>query len=585
MLCHRAEPRSGSRSAVLIAWETPLSRGIPGLGAAGYNKGRRRISPSVQSTLQAGPGDQSSRPRSSRMTPGQSAGSLRQPHVAAAICDTSVIRQDVACRAGRALMTRWPKRHDADMRSQPTTALGANMSGWTALDHGGTRGARFVAARGRTDASDLRGCRPGSRIDRGKRPSFDGGSRDRVGRKSRLREWSNRGFRGATIALTLRDDTRAVHQTVQAATSFVASLAAVYAGMSIVPRISIALERLIAVAFYRDLLGFMLTVIAITMVTVVFGELVPRRFALARPERIAWILARPVQVLKILLNPFIRVLIAATDRALSLLGIRPRSEPAVTQEEISVLLQEGTEAGVLAEGQHEMIKRVFRFSGRRASALMTPRNDVIWIDQSESPEEIHEKIASSPHTRFPVCDQSLDNLLGIVQVKDLLAQDRTSESFRIKGRLTLPLFLYEGTRGLKILEMFKTSGARVAVVLDEYGTVEGLLTLTDILEAIVGDIPVADDDGDPAVVQRSDGSWLLDGRLPLDEFRDIVGLPPTPEGDFHTLAGLVVTQIGHIPRIGETFTLLGLHFEIVDMDGNRVDRILVTRAPDDITRV
>ncbi len=401
-----------------------------------------------------------------------------------------------------------------------------------------------------------------------------------AGRKSRLRDWSNRGFRGATVALALSDDARAVHQIVHAATSFMASLAAAYAGVTIVPRVSIALERLVAVSSYRNLLGLMLTVIAITVVTIVFGELVPRRLALARPERIAWILARPVQALETVLCPFIRILSAATDRVLRLFGVRPRSEPAVTQEEISVLLQEGAEAGVLAAGQHEMIKRVFRFSGRRASALMTPRNDVVWIDQSESPEEIHKKVVSSPHTRFPVCDQSLDNLLGIVQVKDLLAQDRTSESFRIKGRLTLPLFLYEGTRGLKILEMFKTSGARVAVVLDEYGTVEGLLTLTDILEAIVGDIPVADDDGDPAVVQRSDGSWLIDGRLPLDEFREIVGLPSTPDGDFHTLAGLVVTRIGHIPRIGETFALLGLNFEIVDMDGNRVDRILVKRGPD-----
>ena len=212
---------------------------------------------------------------------------------------------------------------------------------------------------------------------------------------------------------------------------------------------------------------------------------------------------------------------------------------------------------------------------------MTPRNKVVWIDLADPPDDIRRKVIASPHSRFPVCDQSLDNLLGIVRVKDLLVQDQNVEPFRIKGRLTLPLFLYEGTRGLKILEMFKKSGSRVAVVLDEYGTVEGLLTLTDILEAIVGDMPVGDDDDNPAAVQRSDGSWLLDGRMPLDEFRDLFELSPIPAGDFHTLAGLVVTQLGHIPRVAESFDGWGLHFEVVDMDGNRVDRILVNRSSDD----
>jgi putative hemolysin len=397
-------------------------------------------------------------------------------------------------------------------------------------------------------------------------------------RKSRLRDWASQGRRSAGVALALREDSRGLHQTIQTGTILLGTMAGVYAGLTVAPRLVRAIAQVGPLARFRDAIGVGVIVVTITFTSLVFAELVPRRIALVRPERIARLFSWPVRALAAVAVPLVVALGAATDRVLRTLGIRPRPEPPVTQEEISVLLQQGTKAGVLEEGEHEMIKRVFRFSDRRARALMTPRNEIVWIDQYDPPDEIRRKVISSPHNRFPVCAETLDNLLGIVQVKDLLVEDQNAESFRIKGRLTLPLFLYEGTRGLKILEMFKKSGARVAVVLDEYGTVEGLLTLTDILEAIVGDMPVADEDDEPRAVQRPDGSWLLDGRLPLDEFRDLLDLPSTPEGDFHTLAGLVVTQLGHIPQVGERFTSLGLSFEVVDMDGNRVDRILVQRS-------
>jgi putative hemolysin len=400
-------------------------------------------------------------------------------------------------------------------------------------------------------------------------------------RKSQLRDWSSQGYRGAGAAVGLSEDSRTLLWTVQGATTLLGSLAGVYAGLTVVPRLIHALETVSPLAPIREPLAIGMIVLAITATSIILAELVPRRIALVQPERIARTLALPVRALAAIVVPLVGVLSRATDRVLQFLGVRPRSEPPITQEKISVLLQEGTKAGVFEAGEHEMIKRVFRFSDRRARALMTPRNDVVWIDQADPADEIRRKIMSSPHTRFPVCDQSLDNLLGIVQVKDLLVQDQNAEPFRIRGRLTLPLFLYEGTRGLKILEMFKASGTRVAVVLDEYGTVEGLLTLTDILEAIVGDMPVGDEEDEPAMVQRPDGSWLLDGRLPLDEFQDLFELTSVPETDFHTLAGLVVSALGHIPRVGESFHNAGLDFEVVDMDGNRVDRILVQRSNND----
>jgi putative hemolysin len=394
-------------------------------------------------------------------------------------------------------------------------------------------------------------------------------------RKSRLRNWANQGNRGATAALRLSEDPRYLHWTMQAWINLLGTLVGVYAGATVEPVISRGLEPIAQLAAYRHVIGLGTVALAITLTSLVLVELAPRSIAHYRPDQIAKLVSRPMRALSWVAIPLVGTLSAGTDFVLRLLGVRPMPEPAVTQEQIQVLIQEGAKAGVFEEGEHEMIKRVFRFCDRRARALMTPRNEIVWIDQTDPPDEIRRKVLSSPHTRFPVCDQSLDNLLGVVEVKNLFGKDQNVEAYRIKGRLALPLFIYEGTRGLKILEMFKKSPTRVAVVLDEYGTVEGLLTLTDILEAIVGDMPATADDEDPPAVQQPDGSWLLDGRLPLDEFRDLFELSAIPEGDFHTLAGLVVTHLGHIPRVAESFDSWGLHFEVVDMDGNRVDRIRV----------
>ena len=332
--------------------------------------------------------------------------------------------------------------------------------------------------------------------------------------KSRLNDWSSQGDRAAAAALALSQDPRRLDWTVQLFTTFLASLIGVYAGITLVPALGQAIDEWGRLAPYRHVLSLWGIVAAITLASLVLSEMVPRRLALFRPERIARFAAFPIQALSLPAVPVMRLLSMATDLVLRTIGIRPALEPPVTQEEISLLLQEGTKAGVFEEGEHEMIKRVFRFCDRRARALMTPRSDVVWLDIADSPDEIRAKIISSHHTRFPVCDQGLDNLLGIVQIKDLLATDTSLEPFRIKGRLTVPLFIYEGTRGLKTLESFKQSSSRVAVVLDEFGTVLGLVTLSDILQAIVGDMPVKPRGQDEAsAVQRADGSWLLDGRM------------------------------------------------------------------------
>ena len=397
-------------------------------------------------------------------------------------------------------------------------------------------------------------------------------------KRSRLNNWSSQGDRAASAALLLSNDPRRVDWTMQFFLTLLNTILGVYAGAKLVPSVARIIEQSPRLSAGAGLLGFWSVVLVVTLAALVISELIPRRMALVRPERIARLVALPIRALSLVAVPVMNVLSSSADLALRAVGIRPAGEPPVTQEEISLLLQEGTKAGVFEEGEHEMIKRVFRFCDRRARALMTPRSDVVWLDVADSPEEIRSKIVSSHHTRFPVCDQSLDNLLGIVQIKDLLPENTSLEPFRIKGRLTLPLFIYEGTRGLKTLETFKKSASRVAVVLDEFGTVLGLVTLSDILQAIVGDMPVKpQSEEQPEAVERADGSWLLDGRMVLDEFRELFNLASLPEGDFHTLAGLVVTELGHIPRVAETFECCGLKFEIVDMDGNRVDRVLVQR--------
>ena len=256
------------------------------------------------------------------------------------------------------------------------------------------------------------------------------------------------------------------------------------------------------------------------------------------------------------------------------LGCRPS-----TEDEIQDLLQQGIEAGDFDEAEQELITRVFRLGDHRANALMTPMNEIVWLDLADSTEEMKRKIIASPHSRFPVCEGSVDNIVGIVQVKDLLAQGFGGQPFSLKGLLKMPLFIYEGTPALLSLEMFKKSAIHVAIVLDEYGSVRGLLTLNDIFEAIVGDLPLSADLEEPKAVQRADGSWLLDGRMGIKEYQDLLKISGLPEGDYQTLAGFVITQFGRLPTVAARFELGNYAYEVVDMDGRRVDKVLVALLP------
>jgi putative hemolysin len=305
------------------------------------------------------------------------------------------------------------------------------------------------------------------------------------------------------------------------------------------------------------------------------GDLLPRALTRGRPEDFASRLGRLMRFATAIVSPVSGPLRREADVLARWLGANASPEPPATEQRLLDLMREASEAGRLEDARHAIYKRAVRFCDRRARALMTPRDEVVWIDVRDSPDEIRRKIASCTPSHFPVCDERLDNLLGIVQVKDLLDRNAVEQGFRIKGILTLPAFIYEGARGPQILDSLKRSSAHTAVVLDEYGSVVGVLTLSDVVAAIVG--PMIDESrvDDPRAVPCDDGSWLLDGRFPIDEFLDLFQVHETIDDDYNTLGGLVITELGHIPEVGEGLSKFGLRLEVVEMDGNRVDQVLV----------
>jgi putative hemolysin len=308
---------------------------------------------------------------------------------------------------------------------------------------------------------------------------------------------------------------------------------------------------------------------------------VPKRLALNNPERIASAFGVPMRSLSVIASPVVHLLGLSTDLVLRLLGVRPSAEPPITEEEIKVLIEQGTRAGMFDEAEQDMVERVFRLGDRRVSALMTPRTKIIWLNLDDSSEEIHANITQSIYSRFPVYQGSRDNVLGMIHVKDLFDRGLGCRPLDLQAVLQHPLFVPESMRALKVLELFKRSGTPIALVIDEYGHIQGLVTLNDVLEAIVGDIPTVDELTEPQAVQREDGSWLLDGMLPVDEFKeifDVIKLPGEETEEYQTLGGFVMLYMERIPLAGDHFEWEGLRFEVMDMDGNRVDKVLVVRT-------
>jgi len=402
-------------------------------------------------------------------------------------------------------------------------------------------------------------------------------------RKPRLQQWANEGSSAALRALELSANPDRFLSTTQIGITLIGILTGAFGERALTARLSARLDVFESVAPYSETLAFMVVVVAITYVTLIFGELVPKRLALHNPERIASILANPMHVISRMGAPAVRLLGGSTRLVLRILRAKPSQEPPVTEEEIKVMMEQGAEAGVFEEAEHDIVKSIFKLGDRAVSALMKPRREVVWLDLDDPFVESQKKLASSLYSRFPVGQGSLDNVLGIVQTKDLLTRCLAGAKMDLKESLRPPLFAPEGLPALKLLELFKKSRIPMALVVDEYGGVEGLVTLNDILEDLVGDVASIDMPQEKQVVQRPDGSWLIDGKLLIDDLKELLHISKLPEeeaGSYQTLGGLVMLRVGRVPVTGDAFEAEGHRFEVVDMDGRRVDKVLVARLPE-----
>ncbi|MEH1837095.1 MAG: hemolysin family protein [Nostoc sp.] len=406
-------------------------------------------------------------------------------------------------------------------------------------------------------------------------------------RKVRLQQLANQGDAKAKVALKLAESPNHFLSTVQVGISLIGILTGAFGGATIASRLAIYVKRVPLLAPYSDPLSFGIVVLLITFFSLIIGELVPKRLALNNPERIASIVAIPMQALAAIASPIVYLLSASTDLILRVLGITASTEPQVTEEEIKILIEQGTEAGTFEEAEQDMVERVFRLGDRPVSYLMTPRPDIVWLDLEDSADENRQKMVDSAYSRYPVCQGGLDNVLGVIPVTDLLARSFRGEPLDLTMGLRQPVFVPESTRGLKVLELFKQTITHMALVVDEYGVIQGLVTLNDIMSEIVGDVPSTDGQDQPQAVQREDGSWLLDGMLPVEEFLELFGMEQwesEERGSYQTLGGFVITNLGRIPAAADYFEWQSMRIEVMDMDGNRVDKVLVVpkgnKSPD-----
>ena len=404
-------------------------------------------------------------------------------------------------------------------------------------------------------------------------------------RRARLVQLADGGHAGAARALALSSDPTRFLSTVQVGITTVGILSGAVGQATVASDLRSLFEAVPELARHAEGLSLAVMVIGLTYVSLVVGELVPKRFALTRPERIASAIARPMQILSAIGHPVVSLLSVSTDTALRVLGVRKVKEPVVGLEEFKVLVEQATAQGVFEKTEQELVTNVLNLDERHVGEILTPRSDVVFLEAREDLDRNREKLSRTPHSILPLCDGGLDHVVGFVRSNDVLTRLLRSEPLDLGALASPPLFVPRTVSLVRLLEQFKRTHLPVALVVDEFGDVDGLVSLTDVMSAIVGELP-GEPGEEPAVVRRDDGSWLIDGTLDLEGVKRAIGLKflaGEEDESYHTLGGLAMRALGRVPRTGDLFEQQGFRFEIVDMDGNRVDRVLVTRRPADDT--
>lgn len=406
-------------------------------------------------------------------------------------------------------------------------------------------------------------------------------------RKARLQQWAEAGDASAQTALDLANAPERFLSTVQIGITLVGIFAGAFGGATVAEKLAVILNAIPWLAPYSTILSVSVVVVIITYLSLVIGELTPKRIALANAERIAIAVAPAMNSLARFTSPVVTFLSWSSQFLFWIFGIKEADEPAVTEDEVRILLRQGAEVGIFEATESQIVEQVFRLNDRTAHTLMTPRTELVWFNLSDDWGAVRAKLARSSYPDFPVADGGLDQVVGIVQAKTLLEQSLDDAPLDLQTLMNPPLFLPESMSVLDILDRFRTTGAQAALVIDEYGGLEGMIHVLDIMAGLVGALQESAT-GDRAIVQREDGSWLIDGQLPIEDFKTLFTIKALPEETtmgYQTVGGFVMAFLERIPVTGEQFQWSEWQFEIVDMDGNRIDKLLVTSPPPVSTEV
>jgi putative hemolysin len=402
-------------------------------------------------------------------------------------------------------------------------------------------------------------------------------------RKARLQVLVESGDEGARVAMTLHDNPTHFLSTVQIGITSIGVLNGIVGDAAFAAPLAEFLHKTFPMPLRAtEVTATALVVILITVATIIFGELVPKRVGQLHPEAVARLVARPMLWLSIGARPLVQALSWSTQAILRLLGLKEQGQRGVTEEEIEASLEEGVDAGVIEAHEHQMVRNVFRLDERSVGSMMIPRGDIAWLDFDADPTEVLKVLVEESHSRYPVCRGSLDDVVGVVTAQVLLAQFVRTDSLAIGDAMVPAVFVPETLSGMELLEHIRGADTPMVFVVDEYGVVQGVITLRDVLEAITGEFTVPQGT-DAWAVQREDGSWLIDGLMPVPELKDRLDLRELPDEDrgrYNTLAGLIMLLLGRLPQTTDTVEYDGWRFEVVDLDGKRVDKVLASRLPE-----